>query len=166
MNRIALLLLCASLAFAGGVQAQSKVGHINFQELLAAMPEAKSVQTKLEAYGNELQETYNSYLTELQNRQTDYQTNAAGWSEVKREAAEQDIQSLVQRIEEFQVTSQEKLVNKQNELMEPIITKAQNAVDAVGKEKGLTYVMDMSTLLYVGPDAMNILPDVKARLGL
>lgn len=166
MNRIAFLLLCASLVFAGGVQAQSKVGHISFQELLAAMPEAQSVQSQLEAYGTELQNTYNSYLTELQNRQTDYQANAATWSEVKREAAEQDIQSLVQRIEEFQVTSQEKLVQKQNELMEPIISKAQAAVDAVGAEKGLTYVMDVSSLLYVGTDAMDILPAVKARLGL
>lgn len=166
MKRILPLLVFAALAFAGPLQAQVKVGHLNFQQLLSLMPEAKALQPKLEAYGQELQATYNQYLTELQSRQTDYQTNASSWSEVKREAAEEDIQRLVARIEEFQATSEEKLVGKQNELMEPLITKAQDAVSAVGKEKGLTYVLDTSTLLYVADDAVDIFDAVKAKLGL
>ena len=166
MNRIAILLFVAATSLTGFVQAQSNIGHINFQELLAAMPEAKGIQSNLESYGTELQTTYDQYLGELQTRQTDYQTNAAAWSEVKREAAEQDIQSLVSRIEEFQLTSQEKLVNKQNELMNPLVEKAQAAVDAVGKEKGLTYVMDSSSLLFIGAGATDLLPAVKVKLGI
>ncbi len=162
------LLLAASLSFTGCAQAQSqvKLGHVNFQELLASMPEAKTLQAQLEAYGEELQQTYNQYITELQTRQRDYQSNAGTWSEVKREASEKDIQSLVARIEDFQTTSQDKLLAKQNELMNPVIEKAQKAVEAVGNENGFTYIMDAGNLLHMGTGAQDVMPMVKAKLNL
>jgi outer membrane protein len=162
----ALFAVALSITGCGEAQAQTKIGYINFQELLAMMPEAKTLQTQLEAYGNELQTTYDQYIQELQTRQKDYQANAGTWSEVKREAAEADIQSLVARIEDFQTTSQEKLVNKQNELMAPVIEKAEKAVKDVGTEQGLTYIMDAGTLLHMGPGSIDVLPLVKAKLNL
>ena len=160
-------MLVASMSISGCAQAQQvKLGHIDFQSLLTAMPEAKTLQTQLEAYGNELQATYDQYIGELQGRQRDYQASAATWSEVKREAAESDIQSLVARIEEFQTTSQEKLVAKQDELMAHVIDKATKAVEEVGKEQGLIYVFIDAGLLYKGEGAMDIMPLVKAKLNL
>lgn len=159
-------ILAASMSISGCAQAQTKLGHIDFQELLAAMPEAKTLQGQLEAYGNELQATYDQYIGELQTRQRDYQANAGTWSEVKREAAEKDIQSLVARIEEFQASSQEKLVAKQDELMAPVIEKAEKAIEEVGKEQGLTYVFYDAGLLYKGTGSVDVMPMVKAKLNL
>ncbi len=159
-------LFAVALSMTGCAKAQTKIGHINFQELLTSMPEAKSIQTQLEAYGTELQATYDQYITELQTRQKDYQTNAATWSEVKREASEQDLQSLVARIEEFQTNSQQKLLTKQDELMAPVIEKAQNAVKEVGTEQGLTYILDSVGLLHMGAGSVDVLPLVKAKLKL
>ncbi|MFT7588250.1 MAG: outer membrane protein [Limisphaerales bacterium] len=156
--------LILALTFAGSVQAQSKLGHINFQELLAAMPEAAAASASMEQYSTELQNQYNNYLKELENKQAEYQANVASWSDVVRESNESDINRLVETIQQFEVNSQQAIGTKQNELMEPLIAKAQAALKAVGDELGLAYIIDSSTLIYIGNDAMDVMEKAKAKL--
>ena len=58
--------------------------------------------------------------------------------------------------------------NKQLELLNPLIEKVQNAVNAVGKEKGFTYIFDKAAgaVVFIGDNAVDITADVKAKLGL
>jgi outer membrane protein len=164
---LATLLSITGCAKAQPAQAQTpKIGHINFQDLLMAMPEAQTLQGQLEGFVNELRSTYEQYETELNRKRTEYQNNYGSWSEVRREAAEKDIQSLMGRMQEFETTSQEKLANKQNELMAPVIEKAQAAVKAVGEEQGLMYILDGNGVLHAGEGSMDVLPLVKVKLNL
>jgi outer membrane protein len=57
---------------------------------------------------------------------------------------------------------------RQVRLMQPIMDKARNAIDAVAKEKGLLYVFDISqgNPVYTSPESLDLLPLVKAKLGL
>lgn len=164
MKTITTVLVCAFIALAGTVSAQSKIGHVDFQGVLASLPEAKTVETQLNDYGTQLQTLYEGYLTEYQTKLGDYQANAGTWGEVKREAMEKDITDLEARIQEFQVTSQDKLIGKQNELMQPLIDKVQNAVKLVGDEKGLSYVLDATNVYHIGAGAIDITDAVKAKL--
>ena len=50
--------------------------------------------------------------------------------------------------------------------MNPIVTKAMDAIKAVGKENGFTYIYDNGALLYTAETAEDILPLVKKKLGL
>ena len=54
------------------------------------------------------------------------------------------------------------------ELIAPLIEKVQNAVNAVGQEKGFTYILDKAsgTVVYIGDNAIDITADVKAKLGI
>ena len=54
------------------------------------------------------------------------------------------------------------------ELLSPIIEKVQNAVNAVGQEKGFTYILDKTAgvVVFIGENAIDITSDVKAKLGL
>lgn len=158
--------LAGALAFASPAAAQTKLGHLNFQELLSSMPEAQQVEAQMNEYGKALQSEYNRYVTEFSTMQSDYQTQGANWSEVKREAVEKDLERLLTTIQEFESTTQEKILNKQNLLMTPLIEQAQQAVEEVGADLGLTYVLDSSTLLHIGADARDIMPQVKAKLNL
>jgi outer membrane protein len=52
-------------------------------------------------------------------------------------------------------------------LLQPLLDKAKNAINAVARENGYTYIFDVGTgavLFYEKGD--NILPLVKAKLGL
>ena len=48
--------------------------------------------------------------------------------------------------------------------MVPIITKAQNAIKAVAKEKGILYVLDSKALIV--SEGEDLAPAVKTKLGI
>ena len=78
-----------------------------------------------------------------------------------------EIQGLEQRIATFQQSATTSLQNKEQELLDPMLQKAQEAIDKVAKNGKYTYIFDSSTgvLLYVN-DSEDILPKVKKELGL
>jgi outer membrane protein len=57
---------------------------------------------------------------------------------------------------------------KQQELIKPMLDKADKAVKEVGAEKGLIYVFDMSArvILYNSKESTDLLPAVKTKLGI
>jgi outer membrane protein len=57
---------------------------------------------------------------------------------------------------------------KQGELLQPVFTKAEKAIEDVAKEKGLLYVFDIGpkVILYKSNESMDILPFVKTKLGI
>ncbi|HYH56734.1 MAG TPA: OmpH family outer membrane protein, partial [Anseongella sp.] len=84
-----------------------------------------------------------------------------------KQTKEKELQDLNQRIQQFQVKSQQDYMKKQNELMAPILKKAEDAIKAVAAEGKFTYVFDTSNSgLLVKPDGDNILPLVRKELGL
>jgi outer membrane protein len=67
----------------------------------------------------------------------------------------------------FQQQAQLQLQEKQAELLNPIIEKANNAINAVAKEGGYIYIYDIRTLVYVDTvKSTDIGPLVRARLGI
>jgi outer membrane protein len=105
--------------------------------------------------------------TELESKQTDYQTNSSTWSDLIKKTKEAEMQDLQQRMEKFQTSAQEALQKKQTELLQPIIDKAKKAIEAVGKEEGFTYIFDsaLGSLLYTG-GGEDLMPAVKKKLNI
>ena len=89
-------------------------------------------------------------------------------SNLVRQSKEKEIVDLETRISEFQSSADMAMQNKQLELLNPLIEKVQNAVNAVGKEKGFTYILDKAAgvVVFIGDNAIDITADVKAKLGL
>jgi outer membrane protein len=78
-----------------------------------------------------------------------------------------ELQDKAARIQSFQETAQKELGAKQEELFAPIFKKAQDAIDAVAKEKGLNYVVNASLGVFVYDDgSLNIIEPVKKKLGI
>lgn len=163
ITTVAMLLFCV-----GMTQAQTKIGYVNSLELLGQMPEIKKADSVLQTLANDLQKQYNLYVMEYQQKLDDYNKNAATWTDVKREATEQDLVSLQQRIGDFRQSSQEKVDKKKQELYEPVLKKANDAIQAVGKENKFTYILDSSVgaLVYVGEELVDVTPLVKTKLNL
>ena len=152
-----------------GVNAQSvKVGHVDSASIMEIMPERVKVEQDLQAYAAELQAELQAMAGEYQNKLQDYQANQATMSNLIRQSKEKEIVDLEKRIQEFQGSAELAMQNKQVELLTPIIEKVQNAVNAVGQEKGFTYILDKTsgTVVFIGESAIDITADVKAKLGL
>ena len=171
MKKLVKLFFTAVLAVGVGlgVNAQSlKVGHVDSGAIMEIMPERTKIEQDLQAYAAELQAELQAMYGEYQNKLQDYQANQATMSNLIRQSKEKEIVDLETRISEFQASADMAMQNKQLELLNPLIEKVQNAVNAVGKEKGFTYIFDKAagTVVYIGENAIDITADVKAKLGL
>lgn len=161
---VAIVLFVAATGF---VNAQSKVAHIDVTQLLAAMPEMKSAEAELK----KLQETYTadieSSVTELRNKMTMYQNEAASKTKEENEKRAQELQGFEKNIGEAQAAAQQELQKKQAELFAPISEKAKAAIEKVAASQGFDYVVDAQPGggLIVA-NGKNLLTEVKKELGI
>lgn len=149
--------------------AQLKIGHINTDKLIVSMPESDSVNATLEALnaeytkvGEELQVDYNVANDEFQKGQ-------ATWSELVRQTKAAEMDDMMNRIQQFVANSRQDLQNKQQELFQPVLNKAQNAIQEVADEQGYDYVLETSrgAVLTVPKDELlDILKLVQEKLGI
>jgi outer membrane protein len=160
---VALLLFVATTSF---VNAQSKVAHIDVTQLLSAMPEMKAAEAELK----KLQETYNAdiqaSMTELRNKFTQYQNEAAAKSKEENDKRAIELQGFEKNIGEAQQAAQQEFQKKQAELFAPISEKAKTAIEKVAAAQGFDYVIDAQAggglIVAKGKD---LLADVKKQLG-
>jgi outer membrane protein len=151
------------------LQAQSKlkVGHINSSELLQMMPGKDSAQDALIKYATDLEQQLTMMTNEFETKYQDYLANETKWTQLVKNDKQKELTSLQNRITEFQEQAQEDLQMKEAELIEPLLRKAQDAIQDVAKEKGYTYILDTSSgaVLYF-EDSDDILPLVKKKIGI
>ncbi|SFC86888.1 OmpH family outer membrane protein [Algibacter pectinivorans] len=166
MKQFKTFLLAIALCFAtvSFTQAQSKVAHINTQELIAAMPAAKSAQAEIEALGKTYQTDIQASITEYQNTVKQYEAEAATKTDEENQKRGLELQEKQQRIQQFRADAQKDLATKEAELFKPIQEAAMKAINEVAKAKGYEYVIDRATLIVA--NGTDILADVKKQLGI
>jgi len=166
MKKILTVVLSA-LIITTAVAQEMKFGHINSSELLQLMPESKQIQVELEAFAKQLENQNAAMATEYQGKIAEYQTNEQVWGDLVKETKLKEISDLEQRIGEFQQSAQQSLAQKEQQLFQPVLDKAQKAIDEVSKANGFGYVFDSSTGAIVHyPEGADMLPLVKKHLGI
>lgn len=167
-NTIKLIVIVAFTLAAMSVSAQVKLGHIETQKLIQAMPEMTAAQKTLQDKQAEIEKELTNMQEQFRTKLTDYNNTAKSMSDVIRASKEQELQELQQRIQSFQQIAMDNLEKTQKDLMEPIMNKALNAIKEVGKENGFAYIYDMSAgvILFAAENTEDVLPLVKKKLGL
>jgi len=163
-----LFLGIALFVMSGVAQAQVKIAHVNTAEILDAMPDKAKAEKDLEKYYGELQSQLQTMAQEYQTKMQDYEANQATMSNLVKQSKEKEIIDIQNRIQQFQANAESEFESKRAELLKPILDKIQTAINAVGKEKGYTYMLDLATgaAVYVSDDAVDATKDVKAKLGI
>lgn len=158
----------ALFVMSGIANAQVKIAHVNTAEILDAMPDKAKAEKSLEKYYGELQSQLETMAKEYQTKMQDYEANQATMSNLVKQSKEKEIVDLQTRITQFQANAENEFENKRAELLKPILDKIQNAINAVGKEKDYTYMLDLATgaAVYVGDNAVDATKDVKSKLGI
>jgi outer membrane protein len=163
-NIILIVFLLVSV-FAG---AQSiKIGHINSVQLLQLMPQVKVADSALQVFQKNLEQLNTSMLQEYQTEIVSYQRDSATMTPVTRTLKKQEISDLGSRIQAFQQSAPDSLQSKKQQLYAPILKKANDAVQAVAKANGYSYVFDTSSGAVVyAPPTDDLIDLVKKQLGL
>ncbi len=169
MKKAMKVLMLLALTFSTTAIFAQKMGRINMQEIIVSMPETTEMQTNLEAFRQDLVSNLETMQVELNNKFVDYQSTATTATESVRSLKEKDIQDLQTRMEQFEQSAMQEMQAKQNELLQPIITKAREAVAKVSKAGAYTVVYDLavaSLAYYDEATVEDITAAVKAELGI
>lgn len=121
----------------------TKIGYTNVDYVISKLPESKVMQNQIEVTKAQLDKAIGETYKEAQEKYEAYQKNGAQMTDVIRADKEKELQNLQTRIQEMQTNAQQSLQTKQQQLLEPILTKVNNAIQDVGKENGFLYILNM-----------------------
>ena len=127
--------------------AQMKIGHINSEAIMQALPEAIDAQKSLDAM-------VASWESELQKMQTDWKKKFDDYDKRKliltdqsRAESEKELRDLDQAISDYRnkkFGQNGELFQKQNDVMKPIQNKIFKVLEEVAKDDNYDYVFDKS----------------------
>ena len=158
------LVVAGNSAKAQGTTA--KIGYISLQELIPTMPEYKKADTSLNDYQNALGQNFEDMKREYYEKDSSLQSkDTLKLTKAQLEIKRREVSELLVKLQGWQQQAQQLYQQKQQDLIAPIQKKAIEAVNAVAKENGYTYVLSKDALL-VSPPAEDILPLVKKKLGI
>ena len=147
--------------------AQTKIGYINTDELMSIMPEAAKINSDLNEYQTTLQQQGITLQKEAETKRDQFFKDSATFSNIKKEIIRDELVKLYTRLQGYDQEIQEKAQKYAQEKIAPVRAKALDAIKAVAKEKGYTYVIDeASSSLLVMPPGDDLLPAVKTKLGI
>ena len=163
------MFLIAAMAFVSlAATAQDfKFAYVDMNELIMLMPEMDSAREQLATAEKEAQETYNAMVEEYQTKAQQYQQKAETWTATIRESKAAELQQIEYRIQEFNQAISQELQQTQQTLQMPILEKAQKVVNELAKAKGVAYVVDRASLLYVDEaQGVNLTPEARVKLNI
>lgn len=148
-----------------------KIGYVDSGSLLSLMPKVKEAESNLETLGKQLQAKGQKMMQDFQVKYQDLERRAqAGDIAPKdQEAQVALLKDEENKILQFEQEMQTQLATKREELLAPILDEVRNAIQAVAKENGYTYIFDGSpgvgVLLYAD-ESTNVTSMVKAKLNI
>lgn len=147
MRQIKLYMFIAVILFlmpATGM-AQLRIGYMDPQKVLDALPEAGKVKQELQAYVAQKQQEYNTKYQDFQNRAISYQNRKASLNDAADKAAQDSLQSMSQELSTLQQGFKSDYQQKSNTLMSPILDSVNTAMSEVAKSMHLDFVLNAST---------------------
>ena len=146
--------------------AQSKVAHINVQQLVNDMPETKAAQAEIKKLEQTLRADLEGSAKEYENKIVQYRNEAQTTTPEENERRAKEVQKLELNIRQAEQAAGQELQKKQLELLEPIIKKAREVIQKVARAQGFDYVLDTSQgSAVIMADGKDLMADVKKDLG-
>jgi outer membrane protein len=167
MNKIKLFIVAAVLFISAGNVMAQKSGYISVDQVVSLMPEVGKLDSLLRKYQADSLNPQFAYLVQEYNRK-DSMVNGKDSLKVSvavRNQVRQELEGYAYQIQNWQSIAQQAMQAKQQDLLEPIYRKVDNAIQAVAKESGYTYVFNREALLVV-PPADDLLPLVAKKLNV
>lgn len=145
-----------------------KLGVVDFNDVLANHPDTAVAQQTLSDTQKEYEKAYNQLGEEMKRLYDEFQNMGENTLPAIRERKARDITDYQQKMQDFEQKVMQDMQRKQSELMQPIITQIQQAVESVGKENGYSLIQlkDPQVVLFYQAPVDDVTPLVKAKLNI
>lgn len=161
------LFAAALLAVSVSNISAQKFGYVNSQLVLEELPEVKAadaeiktLQQQMQKKGQEMFQSYQNKAVELQQRRDQGELSP---KQLEEEAKKLGLEE--EKIRNYETKMQTDILQKQQSLLQPIQTKVNDAITAVAKEGGYTFIFDISSgLIMYAEESADVTELVKAKL--
>ena len=161
---LAIALICPML-----LSAQSlKIGLVDFDAILQAMPETTAANNELKEMASKYEAEYNKLAEEMNRQMTEFQNMPETELPAIKERRAREISDYQQKLYQFEQTAGQDLQKMQMDKMNPIIQKVNQAVESVGREGNfsLIQIYNPQLTLYHAAPVEDVTATVKAKLGI
>src|SRR5215207_8216975 len=167
MNKFKILLMAAVLLFSSGAAMAQKTGYISLDQVIGIMPEVTRIDSLMRKYQADTINTEFAGLVDQYNYKDSIltKTDTTKIPVSVRKQYRTDLEGIAYQVQNWQAISQQAYQAKQGTLLQPVYTRVMNAIQAVAKEKGYTYVYDKSVLV-IAPNGDDLLPAVAQKLNV
>ena len=145
--------------------AQNKIGYINTDELIGVMPETDKADKEMNEYRESLAIQGQDLMKDLSTKDSLFVKDSLKLSPSMKEIKRKELIDLYQKVQNWQNQAQEMYNQEAQRKLLPIRNKALDAIKAVAKENGYTYVLDINSVI-VAPPGDDMLALVKKKLGI
>lgn len=175
MKRLTLTLtIIMAMAMGGFAQddAAYKIGYVNIEFIVTKHPDYKKAESEIKTYRSQLQKELQNRGKELQELEQKIRDGQGSLPKSVLKGYEEDYQYKMQQIQVKQSNYEMDLMEKQEELLTPIIDDIQEKVDEVAEEKNYNYILTHSingsqNVVYAkNPERDNITFLVLEKLGV
>ncbi|MBK6933437.1 MAG: OmpH family outer membrane protein [Saprospirales bacterium] len=161
-------LLCSVFSLVAQTEAP-KYGHMNLGNLLDGLPETAKAEAQLRVFADSLNRKDSLLTSAFQaavaqfRKQYDEQTLTGIQISQRQEALEKERQE----IQKFEQDAQKAVETKRNELLQPILVRINEAIQAVAAENGFTMIFDVSSgAMLFAAETIDVTALVKKKLGV
>jgi outer membrane protein len=137
-----LVALLFATTFVTKAQTAFKIGYTNVDVVLLEMPESKQIESELKIKQTQYEKLIQEKVKTYEEKVKEYQQNEKNFSDVIKADKVKSIQNLEGEIQEFQKNAQGEMQKKQGELLQPVLNKIQDAINAVAKENAYSYILN------------------------
>ncbi len=163
-----LLAVAIALPMFGASAQTVKIGLVDTNTIVQAMPETTEAQTKLADASKKYEDEYARLGEEMKRLYDELNNMKPDELQAIKDRKTREFTDQQQKVQQFEQQAQQDLAKMQQELMAPIFAKLKTAVEAVGREGGFSLIQDNNPqlTLYYGAPTEDITPKVKAKLGI
>lgn len=147
-----------------------KIAYADVDYIYNEMPESKQIETELQSVQNQLKNQIDTKVKDFQAKFADYQKNFNNMLPAVRENTERELQQAQQNIEKLQQDAETTIRQKQAQLMEPVYSKVNQAIEGVAKDNGFALILStqiggLDVVLY-GQEKLDVSDLVLKKMGV
>lgn len=167
MKKLALILVAATLLPLATMAENFKFGSINAEEIMMLLPEMNDYEKAIAKETEDSKKYLQGLEDEMKQAYEKYQKEKPTMTESIAKMEEEKIMEMQQRAQTAYQTIQTSLQQKSKDLLAPMEKKVKDAIEAVGKKNGFTFIFQVGgSILYKSGDVVDVTPLVKKELGI
>ena len=158
MKKLYVLLIAGFLMFGFRAFSQKKtetkpttncqIATIQRDSVLVKLKDYPTQVKMLEAYQKQLQSEYDFKKLEFDTKVKNYQDNEKAYNDAQKQEKVQELQNMDTDLKKFSQEAEQKIMKKEQELVQPMNDKINKAIETVATKKGYQQVIDRKSTYF------------------